>query len=252
MIVYQGPYLTIHFEKENNRFTQHWSIPPNTIDSFKKEMLVYTTFYERYKPSQTVWIQKNFTLQLNQTDFKWIEENVNIPCAKYGNKKAAFIVGEDVLAHLSVMDSFEKEKSIINVSHFASEEDAVNWLNEIPTDPLENIKTKITYEGIDEDGNSILKIKRPSNDIVNTIKSFKDLIEENEFFKKNMEIYSSLTKREKEILIFYSKGKSPKQISEELFLSIQTVRTHWRNIKRKLNIKTFNDTIKFTRAFNSK
>jgi len=132
MKIYEGPYLTILFEKENDRFVQSWSTTLNSVDSFKEEMLIYTSFYKQHNPSQTLWIQQNFTLHLDQKVFAWIEKKVNIPCVKYGNKKTAFIVGKDVLAHLTVIDSFEKNKSTINVSHFVSEKEAIIWLNETP------------------------------------------------------------------------------------------------------------------------
>jgi len=215
-------------------------------------MLIYTSFYEQHKPSQTLWLQQNFTLHLDNEVFSWIEKYVNVPCFKFGNKKAAFVVGKNVLSHLSVIDSFEKEKSVIKATHFASEKEARNWLDEIPESSKQDIKTEITYEGIDEKGNSIIKVKRASKDITKTIKSFKDLIEENDFIKKNIERYSTLTKREKEILKLYSSGQKPKEISDQLFISLHTVKTHWRNIKKKLQINSFNDIVKYTKAFDLK
>jgi len=247
--VYKGPYLTIYFDKAKDRFVQFWNTPVNQMDSFKKEMLIYTSFYEQHRPTQTLWLQEKFILNLDNEAFNWIETHVNIPCAEYGNKKAAFVVGKDVLSHLTVIDSFEKEHSIINVSHFASEKEAEDWLDETPSPLRGSIKTAITYEGIDRDGNSIIKVKRASQDITKTIKSFKDLIDENDFIKKNIDSYSSLTKRENEVLALYATGQSYKEISELLFISVFTVKTHWRNIKKKLKINSFNDVIKYTKSF---
>jgi DNA-binding NarL/FixJ family response regulator len=52
-------------------------------------------------------------------------------------------------------------------------------------------------------------------------------------FKK----FPSLTKREKEILILISEGKSTKEIAEKLFLSFLTVQNHRKNILNKLEVK---------------
>jgi DNA-binding CsgD family transcriptional regulator len=250
MKIYEGTYLTINFEKENDRFIQFWTTPPNSVDSFKEEMLIYTSFYEQHKPSQTLWLQQKFTLDLDTATHIWIEENVNIPCSESGNKKAAFVVGKDVLAHLSVINSFEKVDSVINVNHFASEKDARSWLNnELTQNPIENQNPEITYEGVDEDGNSIIKIKGNSKDITNTIKSFKNIAEENDFIKSHIDKYSSLTKREIEIFKLYSKDKNHQEIATHLFLSLHTVRTHWKNIKKKLVINSFSDIIKYAKAF---
>ncbi|MBU2916259.1 response regulator transcription factor [Reichenbachiella agariperforans] len=47
-----------------------------------------------------------------------------------------------------------------------------------------------------------------------------------------------LTKREYEILLLITKGKSSKDISEQLFLSPHTVNSHRKNILKKLNLKS--------------
>ncbi|UII25359.1 response regulator transcription factor [Fulvivirga maritima] len=49
---------------------------------------------------------------------------------------------------------------------------------------------------------------------------------------------SSLTQREKEVLILVAKGKSTKKIANELSLSIHTVNSHRKNIIKKLDIQS--------------
>jgi DNA-binding NarL/FixJ family response regulator len=49
---------------------------------------------------------------------------------------------------------------------------------------------------------------------------------------------SSLTTREEEILAYLSKGYLYKEIAAELFISIDTVRTHIRKIYQKLQVRT--------------
>lgn len=250
MKIYEGPFLVIHFERKNNRFVQFWTSSPNNTQEFKSEMLTYTSYYRKHKPTQTLWLQKNFTLDLNSETQIWIEKEVNIPCVNYGNKKAAFVVGKDVLSHLSVINSFEETNSIVRPSHFATEQEALDWLNSTPAVSNEQAKTEIRFEGVDKEGNSIIKVKSPSNDITNTIKSFRSLIEENEFFKTNIDNYILLTKREKEVLALYAKGYKHQAIADKLHLSLYTVRTHWRNAKNKLDIKSFSDLMKYVAAFN--
>lgn len=49
---------------------------------------------------------------------------------------------------------------------------------------------------------------------------------------------ASLTHREKEILELMAEGKSNKEISESLFISLETVKSHVKNILKKLNVKS--------------
>jgi DNA-binding NarL/FixJ family response regulator len=54
-----------------------------------------------------------------------------------------------------------------------------------------------------------------------------------------------LTAREVEIIRLVVKGKSAKEMADELFLSLHTVDTHRRNILKKLNLKNIADLVRF-------
>ncbi len=75
------------------------------------------------------------------------------------------------------------------------------------------------------------------------------ILEEDIFKKGHIELYESLTKREKEVLRLISLGESNQEISDKLFLSKDTVRTHRNHIWKKLKINTLVDAIKYAQAF---
>lgn len=54
-----------------------------------------------------------------------------------------------------------------------------------------------------------------------------------------------LTKREKEILILIAQELSTKQIAEKLFISVNTVETHRKNLMAKLHAKNVTGLVKF-------
>lgn len=55
---------------------------------------------------------------------------------------------------------------------------------------------------------------------------------------------ASLSKREKQVLTLITESLNNKQISARLFISEHTVKTHRRNLKRKLQAKTTSDLIR--------
>ena len=59
------------------------------------------------------------------------------------------------------------------------------------------------------------------------------------------ESISELTDREMEVLKLIAEGKTTRDISEELFVSVKTIGTHKQHIMEKLNIKTPVDIIKY-------
>lgn len=249
MRIYESEFLSVNFEEENDCFVQFWKKSPDTFELLQDEFREFVSLYEKYRPSKALWLQQNFCLPMDLEMHMWIEENANKPCVEYGNKKVAFVVGKDVLVHLSVMSFFQEANSVVAPVHFATEKEARLWLNESKNSLKNNSKLKILFEGVDDEGNSIIKIKRPSSDITNTIMSFSNLLEENNFLKSNISKYTKLTKREKEIMVILSSGMRQQEVADQLYISVQTLRTHWKNIKKKLNIKSMADVIKYVNAF---
>ena len=66
-----------------------------------------------------------------------------------------------------------------------------------------------------------------------------------ESFQRNEE--SPLTRRETEILEQIATGKSRKRIAEELFIDLETVKSHIKNIYSKLNVHSKADAIKLAK-----
>lgn len=66
-----------------------------------------------------------------------------------------------------------------------------------------------------------------------------------EHFRK----FQTLTEREIEILKLLANGKNNSEISDQLFLSRQTVETHRKNLKRKLELTSFLDLMRYAFAF---
>lgn len=64
-------------------------------------------------------------------------------------------------------------------------------------------------------------------------------------FQRNMN--SPLTKRETQIIEEVARGKTRGQIAEELFIDIETVKSHLKNIYRKLNVSSRAEAISTAR-----
>jgi DNA-binding CsgD family transcriptional regulator len=75
------------------------------------------------------------------------------------------------------------------------------------------------------------------------------LLKENMFFKENLSKFLSLGKRAKEVLKLVALGKSSADIAKELHISIETVHTHRKNIKKKLNISNNFEFTEYARAY---
>jgi DNA-binding NarL/FixJ family response regulator len=57
--------------------------------------------------------------------------------------------------------------------------------------------------------------------------------------------FASITKREKEVIRLIARGKSTAEISRALFISPETVKTHRKNIFRKLKLSKASELVRF-------
>lgn len=65
------------------------------------------------------------------------------------------------------------------------------------------------------------------------------------YFEKKNDKISTLTKREKEVLLMLAEGKSIKQISDVLFVSIKTTCTHKQHIFEKLGFENLAQLVRY-------
>jgi len=75
------------------------------------------------------------------------------------------------------------------------------------------------------------------------------LLDESNFLQQNHNRYCRLTKREKEVLKYMALGKSSAETAEELFISQGTVDTHRKNIRNKLETKSYFELSQYARSF---
>ena len=95
----------------------------------------------------------------------------------------------------------------------------------------------------------LITIANPINHLKHIPNKVNRLVAENIFFKQNFEKYAKLGKREKEVLKLVSLGKSSAEMANELYISVDTVNTHRRNIKEKLNINSNYGFSQYAHAF---
>ena len=262
MEVYNGPHLIIKYEKENSRLVKTWKSSPPDDASYRKELIEHLHIVTKIKPSQVLWLLNNLKFKVSDDTKKWVDENISMPIFKAGFitkrqdgfDQVAFVVGQDVLAYIEVIDIFnEHSTSGFKPKYFATETEARNWLNaelNIKVSNREEEELTIIFKEIDDKGKAVFEFKEDASNFDSTINSFKTIIERSHFIKNNIEKYASLTPREKETLKLIILGYTNEQISDKMYISFNTVRTHRNRIWQKLEIKHFQDCLKYKCFFN--
>ena len=257
MEVYNGPHLIIKNEREYSRIISTWKSSPTNDIAYRKELLKHLDIVEEIKPAQVIWILEKLTFVPCAVTKKWVDEKISkqifrngyVERNQDGFDKLAFVVGNDVKAYIEVMDIFkENSSSSFNPKYFSTEIEARNWLGEELITKVyngEDQSLEINFKGKDNNGKVVFEFKENASKFDCTINLFKTIIEQNDFKKNNIDKYSSLTRREKETLKFIVRGYTNVQISNEMSISHNTIRTHRNRIWKKLDIKHFRDCVNF-------
>lgn len=75
------------------------------------------------------------------------------------------------------------------------------------------------------------------------------LLEENNFLRSNLKLFTKLSQREREVLRLLAMGKSSSDTATALFISVNTVESHRKNIKQKLNTSSYYELCQYARVF---
>lgn len=97
--------------------------------------------------------------------------------------------------------------------------------------------------------NKLLKINSPIKNLGTIAPKIEKALELDAFMRKSYEKFASLSKSEKEVLQLLASGYSNQEIADRKFISVTTVQTHRRNLKKKLYVKHFRDLLRFAQAF---
>lgn len=98
-------------------------------------------------------------------------------------------------------------------------------------------------------GGTLLWLAVDPKNFEKSSKKVEQIIKMDEFKLKHFKRFQSLTNREVEILKLLANGYNNPQIAEKLFLSRSTVETHRKNLKRKLELKSLRDLMRYAFAF---
>ncbi len=160
--------------------------------------------------------------------------------------------------HTSILnpkDSVEYTPKIFELLRRNNNEEIISLFQEVRPSKQINYSWFITGCKVllrDNEGHPklLIGISIPIDSMLEIAQKAQRIIDENNYMHKNIHLFESLTKREKELLKYFALGNTNEAIAREIFISVETVATHRKNIKRKLGCKTNYDCTYFAQVFN--
>lgn len=124
--------------------------------------------------------------------------------------------------------------SLVDFSKNGSENATFNFIQRVRYSKKDDFSIFYTVTKKYRNKTSLLSYTQPINKL-NGGSYLKEIVDDRyKFFNNNYYKFIQLSKREKEIISLIIHGNNNKQIAEKLFISYHTVKTHRKNIFRKL------------------
>lgn len=215
-------------------------------DQYRSAIRAFREAYEKILPRFTLWDNTGFRHVISPEEQKWTNTFLNHPCMETGaTEKLGFIVSPDVLAMHSVVHVFEEEATF-RPGFFINEQQALDWFTgkeELPALQLPVTTPALALNAALDTIFINFKIER--QDIPYYLKRLNQILKDELFIRQHHRLFSRLSLQEKKILSFLIQGLSNGQIAGQLQLSVETIKTHRRNILRKLDCQNIAELISY-------
>lgn len=239
MNIYQSEFLTIN--KKGETLIQSWTEKDLNVEDYKHELNNFMDLFHVLKPKELLLDIKNCKLIIPEALDSWMAEKVLIPIHKKGIKKLDLTIADNTAVHLSIAESLEKAKPIVQSSYYSCLNEVYSKQQKSPSIP------EFTF---DTNANAVeVNMKIDFNDLPKFLTSMKQIESDNQFVQAHIKYYYTLTIREIEIFRLIALGLTNKEISANLFIEESSVKTHRKHIKKKLKITSHFDIYQYARCF---
>ena len=247
MELYQSAFLSI--QQENDTLVQTWSEQQLDVEDYKRELGTFMELFRKAKPSKLVWDTRKCQLVIPQGIEAWMGERVLIPIYQKGIRELVFAIPESMPVHLSVVKSLEKAQQLVQARYFSDFDEARDYSERQRSQARS--ATEASFECAHDAPNNALdiRLKLGVNDLPHFLHSMKQLEADRTFIEQHRERYATLTLREIQVLKLIARGNTNKQIAAQLFIEDSSIKTHRKNIKRKLGIASNFDLYQYARCF---
>lgn len=224
---------------------------------FKNELIVCCNLCRRFQVKRMIMDQEQFCFIIPFEIFTWIEHEINLPAYKAGIQDLAFVLARDTNTQLSVMNFFDKADSIFNPKFFPDQQQAFDWITANkkeqtaiePNRPPEVFEPLIDISLNSNKTKAMILLEFPIGSLSNGLFAIKQHLDKMNFKCEKWELFSSLTKREMLVLKLLVKGFQNQEIGNKLNISEKTVKTHRRNLIKKLATRNLIDLYIYAKAF---
>lgn len=238
--------VSIDYFEDINLIRTLWKRCDNS-DEFMQVINQVMDFYKLLLPKKTLWNQTDFDFEIPPDLQIWTENNINIPSQRLNVfEKISFIVSKDTMSQMSVMQIFDDSACEFIPRYFVDEGESMAWLTQA-TEKKITIKEEPPVILLDRVNDKIrLSIEIETEEFDEYLHLFDKLWKKRVLSIHRAQRLLALSTRERTVLKLLVRGKNNDFISDILSISPHTVKTHRKNIYRKLDCRRVEDLMKYS------
>ncbi|SEN18267.1 regulatory protein, luxR family [bacterium A37T11] len=241
---YVDDFFSATYVKKTGILTAAWKAC-NGADDFINSLKRYKVFYDNIKAKKVVWNHKEFFYDIPPALQQWLQNFLDKPAfLAVSNLQVAHVLRGDVESHHSLINMYTDNSSCFVPRFFLNEKDAQIWVDKKIL-PKQSEQGELVLESIMANGQARLSLELDLSILPDYMAEFKKFLQSRTFFAESFSLYQQLGTREKEILGLITHGFTNHEIANRLYLAFTTVRTHRKNIYKKLRCKCAADLMKF-------
>ncbi|NJO03848.1 MAG: hypothetical protein HC880_21195 [Bacteroidia bacterium] len=129
--VYQSKFIGMFYDPETSMHVAIWTAKSADMDeeTYRQEMQAWANTIVESGARHLFVNSRDFSYTIAPETQNWIVENLFTAITKAGARKMAFLVSEDMIAHLSIEQAVEEDTvGLLAVNYFDDEENARTWL----------------------------------------------------------------------------------------------------------------------------
>ncbi|WP_291906527.1 response regulator transcription factor [Chitinophaga sp. CB10] len=235
--------ISVNLYEKSRILSTSWNTC-ETAEEYITGIKDFHSLYWQVKPRHTLWHNQNCGFDIPPDLQAWTDVFLNVSAIKAGfDGKVAILVGDNMLHLLSLANLFEEGTANVTSRFFRHTEEALAWLEKkSPLQPIAPPSIKVKSL---EDGRSEISLEINSEALNEYIFLLNRLLKSSIFKMSHAEQFAKLSAREKEVFQLIVRGCTNPVIAKSLFISIDTVKTHRKNIMQKLRCRNVQELLQY-------
>jgi len=214
-----------------------------SAEDYMSAIREYKTIFEKILPHKILWNEADFDFIIPSDLQDWTYTFLDKPASDLTiDFQLAHILPNEVLASLPIIEMFPEGKTYYQPRFFVHEKQALDWL---VNQSLAASDVRLSVNKQEENSRAQIILDINLDHLPEFLIEFQKLFKNRYFLTENRRKYELLSIREKEILKLVTHNCSSKEIADQLCLSIETVKTHRKNMLRKLQCKSISELMSY-------